>query len=136
MIKPTTPQKWLRWLHEEVKTSNETILSATRASIGRFTVMEAFACISLMRVTDRGYKIVPLVTISQDAGRTVQTAVMLELAKKGFATKAPDAAALHCTAWTITPAGRAETKSAVANLNALIAKAKVAECLKNPRLKP
>lgn len=136
MIKPTTPQKWLRWLHEEVKTSNETILAATRASIGRFTVMEAFACISLMRVTDRGYKIVPIVTISQDAGRVVQTAVMIELAKKGFAVKAPDAAALHCTAWTLTKKGRAEVTEVVSNLNALIAKARVAECLKNPRLKP
>lgn len=134
MIKPITPQKWLRWLHEEVH--NETILAATRASIGKFTVMEAYAAISLMRVTDRGYKIAPLVTISQDAGRVVQTAVMIELSKKGFATKAPDAAALHCTAWTITKQGRAEVTEAVSNLNALIAKAKVAECLKHPRLKP
>jgi hypothetical protein len=134
MIKPITPQKWLRWLHEEVH--NETILAATKASIGGFTVMEAFAAISLLRVTNRGFQVAPLVTISQDAGRVVQTAVMIELAKKGFCEKAPDVAALHCTAWVLTKKGRAEVTEAISNLNALISKAKVQECLKNPRLKP
>ena len=123
---PTTPQRWLLWVHQDER-KHPVILAATAAAIGDLSVLEAHAGITIRRLSGAGPKALPLMLITQTGGRNVQISLMGDLRKKGYVTDAPAVAGYRCSAWQATNVGLNAFAAMEKRLEALIAKARPGE---------
>lgn len=120
---PTTPQRWLLWVHQDER-KHPVILAATAAAIGDLSVLEAHVGITILRLSQPGPKALPLMLITQTGGRNVQISLMGDLRRKGYVTEAPAVAGYRCSAWQATSAGMNAFAEMEKRLEALIAKAR------------
>jgi hypothetical protein len=119
---PTTPQRWLVWVHQDER-KHPVILAATAAAIGDLSVLEAHAGITIRRLSQSGPKALPLMQITQTGGRNVQISLMGDLRRKGYVTDAPPVPGWRCSAWMATVAALDAFAAMETRLEALIAKA-------------